>query len=178
MSATIVINGARSVLSATQLAFGLKLLGNDNKATLYCPGVALLRLPWWPEDLERGNVGRDWEQVPRSGRAPLLLSSGARLDTYDAGFTLRTADGRHVADDIAALERIAKSQVACSLILGKVLRGVFQVTDLSIVELEHGTGGRPLVADVSLTLTRASDATVKVGPVPRRKKRKKKDSKR
>lgn len=175
MTATFVINGSRSVLGVTQFAFAAGLLGRDGKVTLYCPGVALVRLPWWPEDVERGNGGRTWEEVPRPGREPLLLSSGRNLDTYSLGFTLRNADGRHVADDVAAIEAIANSEVPCSLIMGGTLRGTFQVAEPPVfVELEHAAGGRPVVVDVSLTLKRASDATVKVGPVPRKKKRKKK----
>lgn len=140
---------------------------------LFCPGVATVLLPWWPEDIERANLGRTWEEVARTGRAPLLLSSGKNLQEYNLGFTLRAREmGVSMADNISAIEAMADSQVPISLVMASTARGLFHMTALTVVETEHNQTGNPTVVDVTMTLKQASDAVVIVGPVPRKRNKK------
>lgn len=140
---------------------------------LFCPGVATVQLPWWPEEVERANLGRTWEEITRTGRQPLLLSSGKNLQEYNLGFTLRAKEmGVSMADNIAAIEAMADSQIPISLVMASTVRGLFHITALGIVETEHNFAGHPTVVDVTMTLKEASDAVVIVGPVPRKRNKK------
>lgn len=144
-----------------------------SRLLLFCPGVATVLLPWWPEEVERSNLGRTWEEITRTGRQPLLLSSGKNLQEYNLGFTLRSADmGESMADNVAAIEAMANSQVPISLVMASTVRGLFHITSLSVVETEHNGLGHPSVVDVSMTLKEASDAVVIVGPVARKRNKK------
>lgn len=137
---------------------------------LHCQGVGRARLNWWPTEITRSGIGRSWTEIERPGRRPLLLTPGLLLDGYDIGYLHREQDlSQSVADHVNDLETIAKAKEPVELTMAGNVRGLFHITDLSIVEVEHTTGGQPAAVDVSLTLRRASDATLKVGPVPRRR---------
>lgn len=139
-------------------------------AVLHCRNVGTLRLPWWPASITRNGLSRSWTEVERPGRTPLLLAAGRILDEYEISYVARDADlAVSVADHVALLTVIARSKTPTQLTLAGDARGLFHVTNLSVVEIDHTAGGRPANVDVSLTLKRASDATVNVGPVPRKR---------
>lgn len=131
-------------------------------------GIGTFVLPWWPSEVTHSYRNLAWEQTQRPGRQDLLTARGMTLDTYQLSFTLRARDlATHVAADLNTLERMNVSTKPVVLFLGRSARGWFQVTDLSVVEVDHDTVGRPVIADVSLTLTQESTVRVKVGPVRR-----------
>ena len=141
-------------------------LGQSRRAVLVHPDYGTLPLKWWPTDIERGAMGRVYTEFERPGRDPLLLSTGGQLDTYDVGFSVReNGDGLTVAQWLDVLRDMAGSPKPVTLVMAATVRGLFHITALTITELEHTDAGRPSAADVSMTLTRASDYTVKVGPV-------------
>lgn len=145
-------------------------MSDEGGVVLHCPGVATVRLNWWPTEISRSGLSRSWTEVERPGRRPLLLSPGLLLDEYAVGYLHRERDlSQPVADHVDALTSIARSKTPVELTMAKMARGLFHVTDLSLVEVDHATTGKPASVDVSLTLKRASDATVNVGPIPRKR---------
>jgi hypothetical protein len=136
------------------------------EAVLVHPVIGTVKLPWWPEDIEQGDLARTYSEFARPGRAALLTPEARPLDTYNLSFALLDRDyGGSVAPILESLRRMADATKPVSLVLAKSARGLFHVTGLSIVERDHTARGNPRWADVSMTLKRASDYTVKVGPV-------------
>lgn len=142
-------------------------------AALICPGVGTLVLPWWPETITRSGRLRTWSETARPGDLPLLLSDGMALEEYQISYLARSADlDEPVTEHVATLHAIAASLSPVSLLLEQTNRGLFHLTELSIAEVAHATTGDPTAVDVSATLKQASEATVNVGPVPRKKNKK------
>lgn len=138
-------------------------------ATLVCPGVGTLVLPWWPDTVTRSGNTRNWSETARPGRTPLLLSDGLNLPEYQVSYLVRTRDlSESVADHLALLDAIATSEVPVMLVLEGSNRGLFHLTEVSVSEVSHTTTGEPSSADVSATLKAASDASINIGPVPRK----------
>lgn len=147
-------------------------------AALVCPGVGTLILPWWPDTITRSGGGRTWAETARPGDIPLLLPEGTALEEYQISYLARPRDLRSsVADHVGLLREMQASTTPVTLMLEQTNRGLFHLTDVSIAEINHTTSGEPAAVDVSATLKQASDATVNVGPVPRKKKKKKKTKK-
>lgn len=139
-------------------------------ARLACPGVGTLDLPWWPDDVMRTGRGLVWSTVDRPGRTPLLLAQGRGLEEYRVGYHAQDqVRGRSAAAHLGLLDRVANAVTPVNLWLGSTNRGAFQLTDLSVVELEWTATGSPDEADVTFTLRRASTITLRVGPVPPRR---------
>lgn len=142
----------------------------SGSVVLVCPKVATVQLNWWPTEVTRSGIARSWTEIERPGRRPLMLSPGMMLDEYAVGYIHRDLDlSQSVADHVDGLTLIARSKTPVELTMAGTARGLFHVTDLSFVEVEHTTAGKPASVDVSMTLKRASDATVKVGPIPRKR---------
>lgn len=136
-------------------------------ARLVSATLGVLALPWWPETVTRTPGRRTWAETARPGRAPLLLADEATLAEYQLSYLVRGLDLRgSVAAHVDLLERMAASEVPVSLLLGDTDRGLFHLTELSVVEVQHAASGEPSVVDVSVSLRQASEATVAVGPVP------------
>ena len=171
----------RPVITVTSTSGGTadrQVPDGNGSALLVCPNVATVRLPWWPTEVTRSSLGRTWDEVERPGRKPLLVPGSRRLDEFAINFTA-SADALEVPmkDWIDALEAIAGTTIPVTLVMAATTRGLFQVSDLSLVEVQHGRAGVPRILDASMTLKRASDATVKVGIIPRRRNKKGKKGK-
>ena len=144
------------------------------KARLRCPGLGGLtvELPWWPTDVSRTLSTRTVNDLERPDRLPLSVPSALVPDDYSIGYTARQRDWRDpIADHIADLEKIAKTKNPVQLILADQTMGLYRVDSASLTILEFAENGQPSVADVQLTLKRASDAVVNVGLVKRVKGR-------
>lgn len=144
------------------------------QAALVHPAVGTVFLPWWPDDIEQADLARVYSEFARPGRSPLLTPEARPLDTYNLSFTLMGevtngvgTYGQSVGPVVEALRLMADKPKPVSLVLAKSSRGLFHITGLSIAERDHTARGNPRWADVSMTLKRASDYTVKVGPVIR-----------
>lgn len=136
------------------------------QAALVHPKVGTVLLPWWPDDIEQGDLARTYSEFSRPGRAALLTPESRPLDTYTLSFSLLDADyGGSVGPVVESLRLMADATKPVSLVLARSARGLFHITGLSIAERDHTARGNPRWADVSMTLKRASDYTVKVGPV-------------
>lgn len=141
----------------------------SGQVALVCPGVGTLVLPWWPEQLPRSGGGRTWSEVSRPGRTPLLVSDGLSLVEYQVSYLLREVDSTiPVTEHLAMLDALAATDQAMVLMAGDTNRGLFHLSEPSVVEVLHTEAGECTVADVSCTLKQASDAVVNLGPVPTR----------
>ena len=76
-----------------------------------------------------------------------------------------------MAGHINDLEELSRSKQPVQLLLADQTEGMFRIESASLTVLEFADSGKPSVVDVSLTLKRASDATVRVGLVKRVKGR-------
>lgn len=163
----------RAVAGANAAPYaGTGVPGSETSVVLVCPRVATVVLPWWPTEVSRSGLVRDWEEMQRPGRQPLMLSPSRRLGEYNLGFTLRHATyGTSVRGIVNDLESIAASETPVALVIARTSRGLFHVTEFDPVEVDHDTNGQPATVDVSMTLKRASDATVNVGLIKRIKGR-------
>ena len=144
---------------------------NERAAALVHLTTGTVLLPWWPEEIEQGDLALTYFEFERPGLPPLLVPQAKPLDTYNLSFALVNGDYEgNVNATLDALRVMAAGSRPVSLVLAKSSRGLFHVTALSIIERDHTKAGNPKWADVSMTLKRASDYTVKVGPVKTTKK--------
>jgi hypothetical protein len=143
------------------------------KARLRCVALNItLELPWWPTEITRSLSVRTVGELDRPDALPLAVPSGLTPDDYSVGYMLRQDDWREpVGAHIRDLERIAASKKPVQLLLADQSEGLFRVESATVTALEFAESGQVSVADVSLTLKRASDAVVNVGLVKRIKGR-------
>ena len=130
-------------------------------------------LPWWPDEIASSALAGVYETQDRPGRTPLLLRSGDPLPELRIGCivtTQNTGAAGNVATVLNGLRRLALAKKPLAVKLAS-RSAQYRMTDLGITELDWDTDGEPSSAEVSLTLTAASDAVVPVGPVPKKPKR-------
>lgn len=148
-------------------------------AALRCvPLKITVILPWWPTDVSRTLSSRNVSELERADKRPLAVPTSLTADDYSIGYTLRTSDFRKANDGeisvtqhIADLETLARSKTPVQLLFSDNVEGLFRLEAPSLTILEWTAGGKPSVVDISLTLKRASDATVRVGLIKRVKGR-------
>ena len=143
------------------------------QAQLRCVPLRIyLDLPWWPTDVSRNLAVRNVNELERPDKQALAVPGSLTLDDYSIGYTLRNETYiSSVASHVRDLERLSKTKKPVQLLLADQVEGLFRVESASLTILEHTTAGKPAVVDVSLSLKRASDATVNVGLVKRIKGR-------
>lgn len=143
------------------------------RARLRCAALDItLIMPWWPTDVSRTLSSRNVSELERADKRALAVPTSLTADDYSIGYTLREKDYREsVADHIADLEKIARSKSPVQLLLADQSEGLFRIEAPALTILEFADSGQPSVVDVSLTLKRASDATVNVGLIKRVKGR-------
>jgi hypothetical protein len=140
---------------------------------LSAPTVGQVVLPWWPDEIAGGNLAGIYETQDRPGRTPLLMRSGDPLPELRVGCIVATNNPEqpgNVGPVLAALRRMAVVKKPVTVKLAS-RSGRYRITDLGITELDWDTNGEPSQAEVSLTMTAASDAVVPVGPIRRRPRR-------
>lgn len=140
-------------------------------------GSVVVTLPWWPSSISRGGLSPTWTQLPRAGKVPLLVRDTLNLPTVTLDF-LVTAPGerQRINPDISAwpvmkpLLAFAAKGTIVYLVLGEAGYKVpWRITDITYDEDDWSLSGTVSRALVSMTLTRASDASMPRGPVPPRK---------
>lgn len=141
-------------------------------------GAIVLDLPWWP-DLESGSgEPANWNEIERPGRTPLLVRQSEGLAERRVSMIVanRSRDGKHATSvDASCMPTLTKlSQIVnhlqpVSLIMGGRNTGKWRVIDYSYNALTWTASGDISSAEVSLTFKTASDATVPVGPIKKRK---------
>lgn len=143
------------------------------QAQLRCVPLRIyLDLPWWPTDVARTLSVRNVSELERADKRPIAVPTSLTADDYSIGYTLRHKDYRaSVAGHINDLEELSRSKQPVQLLLADQTEGMFRIESAALTVLEFTDSGKPSVVDVSLTLKRASDATVRVGLVKRVKGR-------
>lgn len=144
----------------------------DGRARLLCGTLEPLILPWWPDEVETSGMAAGYAEDPRPGRTPVLTRSADPLATFRMPFTL---SGPTLQDSVLAevtlLERYAAAKPVVQVMFGRFNRGHWRVTEASMVEKAWTSAGEPAEVDVTLTLRRASDAAIPIGPVKKRPSR-------
>lgn len=143
------------------------------KTRLRCtdPDITL-KLPWWPTEVSRTLPAWNVTELERPGRRALAVPTTRTSEEFSMGFTLRNVDYREsVADLLDDLERLAAAKNPAQLLFGDQVAGLFRLDPPQVVIIAWSAESQPSVADVSLTLKRASDAQINVGLVKRIKGR-------
>ena len=137
------------------------------------PVIGEVVLPWWPDEISSGSLAGIYETQDRPGRTPLLLRSGDPLPELRVGCIVATNNPEqpgNVGQVLTALRRMATAKKPVTVKLAS-RSATYRITDLGITELDWDTSGEPSSAEVSLTMTSASDAAVPVGPIKKKPKR-------
>ena len=127
-----------------------------------------LMLPVWPQDSTETMAGWTSSTLERPGREPLEVPTYQTLAERSLGFTLRNVDyTASIRDLLQSLRTISKSSTPVQLVFEQRDTGLWRMDPPTVTELEWADDGSPSVADVSVTLRRATEATVNVGPIKR-----------
>ena len=112
---------------------------------------------------------RSASATSRTGRAdkrPLAVPTSLTADDYSIGYAALGLPG--VGGGSHQRPRgVVPVKQPVQLLLADQTEGMFRIESASLTVLEFADNGKPSVVDVSLTLKRASDATVRVGLVKR-----------
>lgn len=125
-------------------------------------------LPFAPRGTQLGGWNSPVTITPRPGRKPLALTDGPGLDTMSITFPLAKADHQQQVEDyIRDLRAVSASGQRVTFVnLSPRERGPWRITDVSVTGELRQQGTNLLTrATVTLSLTEASDANPKVGPV-------------
>lgn len=149
-----------------------KVISENQRARLICPGVGTLTLPWWPSEVEGSGWAANWAETERPGRAPLLTRASDPLPSVRLAFTLRTGSvTESIQDDLDMVQELSAAKPVIQLMLGQSNRGQWRITDAGANEVDWAANGEPSVADVIITMREASDASIPVGPIKKKPKR-------
>lgn len=159
------------------MSIEIRLAGYTTAVTrqvrLTAPTIGTVVLPWWPDEISSAALAGIYEPIDRPGRTPLLLRSGDPLPEVRIGCivtTQNTGEDGNVEAVLAGVRAMALVKKPVKLkIASRSAR--YRVTDLGITELDWDATGLPSSAEVSMTLTVASDAVVPVGPIKRKPRR-------
>lgn len=121
-----------------------------------------------PRAITYDNIGQVWVETERSGREPLLLRKGLRLETM--AFSFLAVDTANMfapqAPAVNAIRALALTRERVIVRYGPQEAGLWRVDDMSYnSELRHPVTNEITRAMVSVTLKRASDAAPAVGPI-------------
>jgi hypothetical protein len=142
--------------------------GAHPKAVLEAEQGTRLVLPFAPRDGELDGLADTWERVERPGRRPLNLHSGEGLPTLELPLVLARADHQDSIEDLLEkLRKLGKARERVVLSnMSPLERGPWRITGLKIgsTARQHGTN-HITRATATLTLTAASDALSRRGPL-------------
>jgi hypothetical protein len=159
--AVSIIRDARSGISFSSLG--------GKRAYLYTErGTQTFYLRYAPREIEYGGIAQEWVETERSGNTPLLLRKGDNLDTVKFSFNLVYISGAYVPITQAykAFKAVAKSAERVLFMYSDLEAGMWRITDATMsTDLRNPDTNEPTRGIVSITLTRASDPAVAVGPI-------------
>lgn len=159
--AVSIIRDQRSGISFSSLG--------GKRAYLYTErGTQTFYFRFAPRDVEYGGMMQQWVETERSGNKPLLLRKGDHLDTLKFSFTLVYVNGANipVTEAIGAFKAVAKSQERVLFMYSELEAGMWRVTDAAFTTSQRNPDtNEPTRAIGTVTLTRASDPAVAIGPV-------------
>jgi LysM repeat protein len=120
-----------------------------------------------PPVIEYGTLEQDWVEVDRVGLVPLLVRKADKLDTLK--FSIQIASKTDVFEEqngyIDTLRNIAKSNERIMFRYSDHEAGLWRITALIVHSaIRHPTSNRIIQGSADITLTRASDPALGVGP--------------
>lgn len=122
-----------------------------------------------PPVIEYGLLEQDWVQVERVGLVPLLVRKADKLETIKFSVNLGGKGGDFYADQglhIAALRRVAKSRARVMMRYSDHEAGLWRITTCSVSSILRDPDTSGIIrATAEITLTRASETAIAVGPV-------------
>lgn len=123
--------------------------------------------PYAPRQVNAGGFAGTYARVDRYGRNPLLQRAGEPLPEFTATFVLGSNDHQvSIEPELYAIRQMAKTRERITWTYGLFEGGWWRVTNLTIRTLLRQQGTNHVTrAECSMTLTRASDLLVNVGPV-------------
>lgn len=156
-----IIRDSRSGLSFSSLA--------GKRAYLYTErGTQTFYFRYAPREMDYGGMSQEWVETERSGNTPLLLRKGDNLDTLSFSFTLVYARGVNIpiSEALGAFRAVAKSQERVLFYYSDLEAGMWRITEASAsTDLRDPETNLPTRGVASVTLVRASDPAVAIGPV-------------
>lgn len=156
-----IIRDARSGITFTSLG--------GKRAYLYTErSTQTFYLRYAPREMEYGGIAQEWVETDRSGNTPLLLRKGDHLDTIKFSFNLVYVYGVNIpiTEGFKAFKAVAKSGERVLFMYSDLEAGMWRITDATMsTDLRNPETNEPTRGIVSVTLTRASDAAVAVGPI-------------
>jgi nucleoid-associated protein YgaU len=133
-------------------------------------GGLVLSVDVAPRKIEFGGLAHNWAEAERSGTTPLLLHSGTPLETMTFEF-LVTDKLDMLAPQGATLTRlreIARTGERVLVRYSSAEAGLWRIVEASYSsDLREPDGNEVTRATASVSLKRASDAAVALGPVMR-----------
>lgn len=138
---------------------------NRRKVKIISEGGLSWTFPHAPAGFDSTGLAPRWEPVDRPGRAPLLEHVADELHAMSLSWMLGYPDLRSVEADLTQLRFIARSKTRVRFEYGPSEGGWWRVTDLGYQPLQRSRDQHIVCANVSLDVTRATEAVVNVGPV-------------
>lgn len=153
---------------------GLFNARGDTRVRLVHDGLmTTLVLPFWPSDVSRDLPVRTWTELERANLRPLTVPGGLTNPTMSIGYTARNEDlYESIALHVSALADMAKHPGPVRLMMGRDDRDLWHLESVAVTEIEWNPDGKPSVVDITLSLRRATDVTVNVGLIKRRRNQK------
>lgn len=129
-------------------------------------GDAKITVPYSPREVRMGNVGHEWQDVPRPNRPPLLVMGDTKL--YEVSFSLffGHTDERSIESQLKLMRGLANATQRLRINYSEHEGGFWRMTDLSYSSvMRSGITSEITRATVDVTFRRASDLKLSVGPV-------------
>jgi LysM repeat protein len=131
-------------------------------------GKTVLSLPFAPREIDYGNFESDWAVAERPADTPLLLLKQRRLKTMAFSFLLTDPIVIHASQrtPLEALQTLCDTSERILVRYGPQEAGLWRITEAGATsQMRDPVTNEVTRARVSITLTRASDAAVAIGPI-------------
>lgn len=123
-----------------------------------------------PQEIDYGGWAMDWAEAERSGNKPLLLHKGLELTTMAFDFMLLDKIDMQAPQTtkLARLREVARTYERVLVAFSVAEQGLWRITDLSVKSQTRAADDDSVTrAQISVTLTEASDPAPAVGPISR-----------
>lgn len=125
-----------------------------------------IEVPLGPQEVTVDGIAPRWVEIERDGRKPLLINAGGQLRKLSMTLDVAYPSLDPIDRVLVALDDLAKSGVAVSVLYGTADVGPWQIVSVTrrVTERQNGTNAA-LQATVDVALTERSVADIKIGLV-------------
>lgn len=135
------------------------------KAVLMTKTGQRVVLPFAPVGFTATGFARDWQQVSRPSRKPVMVDAGPGLRQVSYTITVGKADGSAITDVLAQLVAIAErpNAVVTAAGLSGLEAGPWRLVgcDVTVTRREHGTNA-PVIAEVELGFAAVAEVKTRI----------------